>query len=150
MDDGGEATVITLDVDGLRRINDSCGQQAGDDLLRSCADVVRGYVRDGDVCVRLGGDEFALLLPLAGPLVAARLESLRGRFDNATSGTGAVAASVGSASVHAGGSLADATREADAAMYSAKRSRRAGRVATSATVEAGRRKPAGASHPPDA
>ena len=56
--------MITLDVDGLKHINDTCGHQAGDQLLRRCAELLSEHSRDGDVLVRLGGDEFALLLPV--------------------------------------------------------------------------------------
>ena len=125
VDAGGRATVITLDVDGLKQVNDACGHEAGDTLLRRCADVLREHGRDGDVCVRLGGDEFGLLLPLAGPLVDDRLASLRVRLGGVTSCESTVAASVGAATVPPGGRVADAAREADASMYAAKRSRRA-------------------------
>jgi len=125
VDTGRSATLITADVDGLKELNDSFGHDAGDELLRRCADILRTHTRDSDICVRLGGDEFALLLPFAGALAETRVAALREALANQTSCQRVVAASVGSATVHPGGSVADAVREADAAMYAAKRTRRA-------------------------
>jgi len=55
--------VISLDVDGLKRVNDSRGHQAGDALLRGIADALRIVLRSEDIAVRTGGDEFVVLLP---------------------------------------------------------------------------------------
>jgi len=124
VDAGGVTTVITLDVDGLKRVNDSHGHEAGDRLLVQCANVLRQHGREGDVMVRLGGDEFALLLPVADHLAEQRVSSLRAALGSVTSGRFTVAASVGTATVSRGGSVADAARDADAAMYAEKRARR--------------------------
>lgn len=124
IDAGGTATVVSLDVDGLKEVNDNCGHAAGDGLLQRCAEVLVRHSRPGDVCVRLGGDEFALILPIDAGVAADRAEALRRAVDHGTSCDLRVAASVGWATVVAGGSIADAAREADAAMYAEKRSRR--------------------------
>lgn len=118
------ATVITLDVDGLKHINDTAGHQAGDLLLQRCADVLREHSRDGDVVVRLGGDEFALLLPVSNAQAQQRVASLRERLSGVTSCERTVAASLGAVTTRPGGSVADAAREADAAMYETKKARR--------------------------
>jgi diguanylate cyclase (GGDEF)-like protein len=55
--------VISLDVDGLKLVNDSRGHQAGDALLRGIADALRIVLRSEDIAVRTGGDEFVVLLP---------------------------------------------------------------------------------------
>ena len=55
--------VISLDVDGLKRVNDTRGHQAGDELLRGIADALRIVLRSEDIAVRTGGDEFVVLLP---------------------------------------------------------------------------------------
>lgn len=125
VDGGGEATVITLDVDGLKELNDTQGHDAGDELLRRCAQILVEHGREGDVATRLGGDEFALLLPVGRTLAAQRVAALRERLASATSCGVQVAASVGAATAGPGGSLADAMRDADAAMYADKRTRRA-------------------------
>jgi diguanylate cyclase (GGDEF)-like protein len=55
--------IISLDVDGLKAVNDSRGHQAGDALLRGVADSLRSVLRSEDIAVRTGGDEFVVLLP---------------------------------------------------------------------------------------
>lgn len=55
-------SVLMLDIDHFKRINDSYGHQAGDQVLRQLGGVIRDSVREGDICGRLGGEEFALLL----------------------------------------------------------------------------------------
>jgi len=54
-------TVIAVDLDGLKRVNDTYGHATGDDLLRETARRLRSVVRDRDLVARLGGDEFVLL-----------------------------------------------------------------------------------------
>lgn len=57
-----EVTILFLDLDGFKDINDSMGHQAGDSLLITLAQRMQSSVRDNDVLARLGGDEFAVLL----------------------------------------------------------------------------------------
>jgi diguanylate cyclase (GGDEF)-like protein len=55
-------SVLMLDIDHFKRINDSYGHQAGDKVLRQIGAVICESIRDADLCGRLGGEEFALLL----------------------------------------------------------------------------------------
>jgi diguanylate cyclase (GGDEF)-like protein/PAS domain S-box-containing protein len=56
-------SVLMLDIDFFKHINDTHGHQAGDMVLKSVADLCKHMLRDSDICGRLGGEEFALLLP---------------------------------------------------------------------------------------
>jgi len=59
-------TVIYLDIDDFKRINDTFGHQTGDAVLRVVADTITRNLRSVDAVARLGGDEFAVLLPETG------------------------------------------------------------------------------------
>ena len=60
---GAPMSVVALDLDGLKALNDRHGHAAGDRLLVHFADLIRSCVRGADLAVRAGGDEFILLLP---------------------------------------------------------------------------------------
>ena len=64
-------SVIVADVDGLKAVNDNQGHAAGDELIKSAADILRRAFRAGDLVARLGGDEFAVLLPGASEEIVA-------------------------------------------------------------------------------
>ena len=117
-----DASLLVIDLDGFKDINDAHGPHAGDELLRRTADAIRGRLRRDDVLGRLGGDEFAVLLPhcdaaraiLVGNDLAALIAEQRFVFDGTERG---VTASIGVAPV----STADAAlTAADRAMYDAK------------------------------
>ena len=64
-------SIVFLDVDGLKRINDTYGHLAGDALLREVSNALTDAVRGEDVVARYGGDEFVVLLPATGSSAAA-------------------------------------------------------------------------------
>ncbi len=66
-------SILVADVDGLKRVNDEQGHSAGDNLLRSAAEILRASFRAADVVARIGGDEFAVLLPAADEQIAEQL-----------------------------------------------------------------------------
>jgi diguanylate cyclase (GGDEF)-like protein len=72
-------TLILVDVDHFKRVNDQHGHQVGDEVLKRLADALRLAVRETDFVARYGGEEFAALLPkthLAGALTVAERISL--------------------------------------------------------------------------
>jgi diguanylate cyclase (GGDEF)-like protein len=60
---GRGGAVLLMDLDNFKTVNDQFGHQAGDDLLRAIAAVLRRQIRETDVLARLGGDEFGIILP---------------------------------------------------------------------------------------
>jgi diguanylate cyclase (GGDEF)-like protein len=113
---GSNAAVLTVDVNGLKVVNDRWGHDAGDALLRQLADVLRQECRPGDVVARLGGDEFGVLLAEASENQAeAVADRLRKAFVHANT-----SAALGLAARGRGG-LSAAWRDADAQMYEQKR-----------------------------
>lgn len=60
---GGNLALILADLDDFKQVNDRHGHQAGDDVLRTFADILRATVREIDLPARYGGEEFAVLLP---------------------------------------------------------------------------------------
>jgi diguanylate cyclase (GGDEF)-like protein len=113
---GSSAAILTLDVNGLKAVNDRWGHDAGDALLRQMSDVLRQECRPGDVVARLGGDEFAVLLAEASAEQAEVVaERLQRAFEQANT-----SAALGLA-VRGRGGLSAAWRDADARMYEQKR-----------------------------
>lgn len=121
------ATVLYLDLDGFKPINDTYGHAAGDEVLRQVGNRLQSVCRDSDVAARIGGDEFAMLL--TGPSHPSILE-LRDalatlvRKPIAThAGIVSVGVSCGVAVV-GGADLAESVMaRADAAMYAEKRAK---------------------------
>ena len=60
---GGHLSVVLLDLDGFKGLNDSKGHKAGDAALVLLADILRNHTRQTDTIARLGGDEFVILMP---------------------------------------------------------------------------------------
>jgi diguanylate cyclase (GGDEF)-like protein/excisionase family DNA binding protein len=133
-------SLVMLDLDQFKAVNDRMGHQAGNRLLRQVADAIVAASRDTDRVFRYGGDEFAVLLPRTGPdQVGPIAERIRSAVSKVVGpGTGwhgrarRLDASAGTASYPADGSTADEVLlAADRALFIAKRSG-GGRVATSA------------------
>jgi two-component system cell cycle response regulator len=123
-------TMVFLDLDRFKTINDSLGHHVGDRALMKVADILRATFRRSDIVARLGGDEFAVLaLEASGESSELLLDRLRERFQdfNRTSHEPyQLVVSIGMAR-HDGDArirLEDLLAEADNAMYEDKRGRR--------------------------
>lgn len=117
---GSALSVVMLDLDGFKAVNDLQGHDAGDRLLRSLAGSWRNVVRGGgDFLARLGGDEFAVLAPGSDAFGA---DVLAERLENAL--PAGVSVSTGLATWDGSEKPAELLRRADLAMYEAKRGQR--------------------------
>jgi diguanylate cyclase (GGDEF)-like protein len=84
---GVPATLVAIDLDGFKQINDRCGHAAGDVVLQKFADLLLKHFRDSDVIGRLGGDEFCVLAGGAtAAQVQASLERLQAGFGHSALG----------------------------------------------------------------
>jgi len=117
---GRSAVVAVVDLDELKKVNDSDGHLGGDMLLRMAADALRRGCRKEDVVARIGGDEFAMIAVEDRP---GDEEALAERLRTTLAQAG-VAASVGSAARSQVGGLRSAFRHADGAMYADKLDRK--------------------------
>jgi len=121
-------SVLLLDLDDFKAVNDTFGHLAGDRVLRAVGQALRSTVRPYDLVARYGGDEFVVLapgtqLPAAGEL-AERLQTALTGIDTVPGVTATIGVSSWQAPQH-GTELIDA---ADRALLAAKRGRRKGRV----------------------
>ena len=116
---GHPASIVSIDLDDLKQVNDTIGHAAGDELLCSAAQAITSATRQNDVVARLGGDEFGVL---AFESDQAAVGALSDRIATALERRG-IQASVGVATRSREGTLDDTWREADEAMYAEKRAR---------------------------
>jgi diguanylate cyclase len=114
---GSAASLVAVDLDELKGVNDRQGHDAGDRLLRRTAQVIDSTRRAADVVARLGGDEFGVLaVECDEPAAKVLADRLRGALEAA-----GIRASVGHATRQPTGTLAQAWSAADAEMYANKR-----------------------------
>jgi len=130
----GDTTVLFLDLDRFKRVNDTYGHEVGDDVLRGVAARLRESVRPEDTVARFGGDEFLVLSEVDDP---AEAEAIVARIHSAVSAPMRIGSLTLQVGVSIGAAIAGPTseaevtdvatsliRQADAAMYEAKQSGR--------------------------
>ncbi len=137
---GGDVAILFCDLDDFKRVNDTAGHAAGDAILVEVAARLTSVLRAGDSVARVGGDEFVIVLEPAdegGPvqphepamMIAERVKSELSRPIRHQDSEHVISVSVGITFAAAGSLAEDALRDADMAMYRAKRSGK-NRVAT--------------------
>jgi diguanylate cyclase (GGDEF)-like protein len=134
-----KGTVVLVDVDQFKAINDGCGHAAGDAALRTVAGALRSVIRAEDLLFRWGGDEFLLVLAgLAEADARVRLARMPALLRNATGPGGAelppLSISCGVAGFVGAAALEQAIERADREMYCGKQARK--RSATNEPVSA--------------
>ena len=121
--------VISVDIDGLKAVNDRFGHEQGDETLRAVADIIRASIRESDVAGRVGGDEFIVLAEdgptMTGELVA-RLQRRAERYDGKTGRPVRLSLSIGAVDWEAGEqvTLQELIERASQRMHDVKRTKR--------------------------
>ena len=125
--DESPMSVLMLDIDDFKKINDRHGHQAGDEVLRMFARICVKTLRPTDMLARWGGEEFVALLPATAPADAVRISArlcaaiAQGSVDTDRNAPIGVTVSVGvAASLDGSARLEELLSRADAAMYEAK------------------------------
>lgn len=119
-------SLVLIDVDGFKSVNDTYGHQVGDEVLKAVARTLRTCARRADLLIRLGGDEFVVVAAGATKLEAAALaarihDSIKSTDWAAIAPGLQVGISIGFAATGAGSLVSDLFGAADAAMYDDKR-----------------------------
>jgi len=124
---GREVVVLFVDLDGLKRVNDSLGHECGDELIRAAAELLRSTFRDSDIVARIGGDEFAVVANetdgTPAEVITARLRKAIESLNVSRPADRRLSMSVGAArhTVMADAELSELLARADTEMYSDKR-----------------------------
>ncbi len=126
----GPVSLLVIDLDRFKLVNDRYGHQAGDDALKAAAQILQSSCRTTDTCARIGGDEFAIILPHSDPsaaqVVRQRIQQQIARAMVPTAaGQLSICLSIGVATLPGdAGSGAELVAAADAAMYRVKQASR--------------------------
>ncbi|WP_313465281.1 diguanylate cyclase domain-containing protein, partial [Achromobacter sp.] len=120
---GTPFTVVALDIDHFKRVNDTYGHATGDEVIRGMAQLMRDCSRPSDILCRNGGEEFLILLPNVGVKEASQIaERLRARLaDRPVHGVSGITVSAGVAQwPSCGPDIGQVFEAADEALYAAK------------------------------
>jgi diguanylate cyclase (GGDEF)-like protein len=126
---GGHLSIIFIDIDNFKYINDTYGHLHGDGVLRECAAILSRAMRSSDLLVRFGGDEFVIAMPETdcnekAPLID-RIEKIISQWNSEYSSCDyRLSMSIGCSTLEKGKDLETVIGEADADMYRIKMSKR--------------------------
>jgi diguanylate cyclase (GGDEF)-like protein len=127
---GSPLSVVFVDVNHFKKLNDTLGHDSGDQILRTIGNLLRKHVRQSDYVIRWGGDEFLLLLTCGAAEAQSKAAELKVAFERERAESAfpaRVGLSIGVAAVFPEAeSLNEAIRVADSRMYRDKMSERAG------------------------
>ncbi len=118
----GTFSIMLLDIDHFKKVNDTYGHLAGDEVLKKMADVLKKNFREIDIPGRWGGEEFLVILPQLDRLRACRIAE-RVRVEIETKefpGVDSITCSFGVAGYRAGDTIKNLIKKADDALYKAK------------------------------
>jgi diguanylate cyclase len=132
MNSGDDLSLLMIDIDHFKRVNDAWGHQTGDEVLHLVASILKQTVRGQDTAARYGGEEFAVILPTTavgaavsvGDNIRRACEKYRFMAQDAQQPIGTITLSIGVACYDPGEALATWIRRADAALYRAKQTGR--------------------------
>lgn len=122
---GSPTSLVLVDIDHFKRVNDDFGHPAGDATLQAVAQILSDRGRSSDIVARYGGEEFAVILPSTPPDGAAVVaERLRAAVEQATWPHRPITASLGVATSVDGDTVDGLLQRADQALYASKRAGR--------------------------
>lgn len=119
-------SLLMIDIDHFKSINDTMGHQKGDEVLQTIAKVIQGRLRSSDILARWGGEEFMVLLPSTNEIDALSVaESIRKSIEGYSfEGLEKVTCSLGISTLIKGQNMDKLIRRSDEALYDAKESGR--------------------------
>lgn len=126
---GQKLSIVTVDIDNFKHMNDTYGHQHGDGVLRECASILNRAIRSSDILCRFGGDEFMIVTPetdcTANNALISRINRYVSEWNEHMSSPGyELSLSMGCAVWEHGKDLMAVMREADILMYEEKRSKK--------------------------
>ena len=119
---GTELSLLLIDIDYFKKVNDNFGHHTGDQILQKFSDLIQNLIRKSDYFARIGGEEFAIILPQSNLQQAVNMaEKIRNRISEYNfPEVGKLTASIGISEIQKNEESGNFTQRTDDALYSAK------------------------------